>query len=661
VVFEDGLGTRHHTLDATAQPLEILTLRPELTAVPSFEFALRERVSRLAGFRHPSFGQVRSVERLDRGATLALISDHVPGIRLSEILAFAGKELLPLDIDAGLCLLRQLVEAVAMLHDALPDVCHGAIAPERIIVTTNARLVLVEHALGAALAQLQYPRERYWQALRIAVPPRAGAPRLDRRADITQVGVVALELLLGRPLAGDEYPDRLEEIAGRVGAVSAQGGLDPLPAPLAAWLARALQFDPRHAFASAVDARVDLDVALAETGYSASSDALEAFLMQYCACVAERRIPSRPARTTVSAEPAPSAAAPKPAGASSPLFSSFGSPDSSPELPAEAAMPKKPTASRRRLVAAAVVLALVAAGGEAARRYLIPALAADAAGTLVVNTNPVGVAIVVDGQARGTTPLSLRLPPGPHVLELVADGDRRSIPITMAAGAQVSQFIEMPRAPSRLGELHVRTEPSGARVTVDGQFHGTAPLTINDLAPGVHVVVLENELGSLQEQVTIEAGTAASLVVPMNAPQGAPVSGWISVATPVEVQLYENQHLLGSSRTARIMVPVGRHELEIVNEAIGYRATRTVTVSPGQVSGIRLEMPKGLISINALPWAEVFIDGQRIGETPLGDLPIAIGPHEIVFRHPELGEHRQSVTVTTNAPARVSLDLRRPR
>ena len=46
------------------------------------------------------------------------------------------------------------------------------------------------------------------------------------------------------------------------------------------------------------------------------------------------------------------------------------------------------------------------------------------------------------------------------------------------------------------------------------------------------------------------------------------------------------------------------------------------------------------MALNALPWAEVWIDGESIGETPIGKVSVPIGWHEIVFRHPELGEKR---------------------
>lgn len=107
------------------------------------------------------------------------------------------------------------------------------------------------------------------------------------------------------------------------------------------------------------------------------------------------------------------------------------------------------------------------------------------------------------------------------------------------------------------------------------------------------------------------------------------------------------------------MVAAGRHDLEIVNEALGYRVTRTVQVAAGETASIKLEWPKGSIAFNAQPWAEVWLDGERLGETPIGNVQVPIGPHRVVFRHPELGEQIHNVAVTLTAPARISADMRK--
>ena len=304
LTFGDGLGERHLVVDrGRNEPVEMLCLRGELTAVPSFEFALRERVSRLAAFRHTCYAHVRTVERLkDSGSTLALVSDATTGVRLSRLLEFAEQDNVTLDIDAALCLLRQLVPAVALLHEHAPDVCHGAIAAERVIVTPGAHVMLVEHVLGSALEQLRFPLERYWHDLRVALPRTAGAPQFDHRADVAQLGVIALALILGRPIAADEYPSKLGEAVSSAWAMSANGGLEPLPAGLRNWLACALQLDRKNSFESAVRAQEELERVLGESDYMAAPATLEKFLAQY------RATHEPPVAPAVAASPAPAPA-----------------------------------------------------------------------------------------------------------------------------------------------------------------------------------------------------------------------------------------------------------------------------------------------------------------------------------------------------------------
>jgi hypothetical protein len=107
------------------------------------------------------------------------------------------------------------------------------------------------------------------------------------------------------------------------------------------------------------------------------------------------------------------------------------------------------------------------------------------------------------------------------------------------------------------------------------------------------------------------------------------------------------------------MVAAGRHEFDIVNDALGYRTTRTINVAPGQVATVEVEWPNGEMALNAQPWADVWIDGTRIGETPIGNVAVPIGPHEVIFRHPELGEQVVRTTVSLKAPSRLSVDMRK--
>jgi len=306
-----------------------------------------------------------------------------------------------------------------------------------------------------------------------------------------------------------------------------------------------------------------------------------------------------------------------------------------------------------------VTLALAALGEGgliAARAYRKPT--PPSLGTLSVQTNPPGVAVFVDGVARGNTPSRISLNAGSHILELRGRGVPRVIPVTVTGGAEVSQYLELPQTPST-GSLLVQSEPAGARVTIDGVDHGVAPANVADLAPGEHDVVLQSDGGpAVRQKVLIQAGVTASILAPVATASAGPVSGWLSVKSPVTIEIRENGRLVGTSDTDKIMMAAGRHDLELVNDTLGYHVSKSIQVPPGKVAPLALDLPQGTININAAPWADVFIDGRHIGETPIGNLSLAIGPHEILFRHPQLGEKRQAVSVTLNAPVRLSVSMK---
>jgi hypothetical protein len=129
------------------------------------------------------------------------------------------------------------------------------------------------------------------------------------------------------------------------------------------------------------------------------------------------------------------------------------------------------------------------------------------------------------------------------------------------------------------------------------------------------------------------------------------------VSAPVDMELYEQGRLLGSTSVDRLMLSTGKHDIEIVSEPLDFRVTRSVQVSPGRVSPIAVTLPTGVVSLNAIPWANVSIDGQSAGETPIGNLSVSIGPHEVAFLNPQFGEQRRVIMVTLREPVRLSVDL----
>ena len=655
--FDDGFGRRQQVVNGTKDPVQVLMLKREHLAVPGFEAAVRQRIDQVARFPHDSFIRIRGLARLAKAENgLALVSEAVDGMRLSQLLESNP----PRRLDAGgaLTIVGQLLDALYAFHTTVKD-CHGTIAPERLLLKADGRLIVTDHVFGSAVPKLALSTEAYWQQLQIALPP-GSAPAFDSRADIFQAGSVALALLIGRPL-GAGYPNRIG--AGDNGlAISA--ALELVPKDAAAWISRALQRRGSEPFVSVESARDAFARVLATVDRIPARESVLAFYAgEVAAAKPESKQASTPApgkKAAATEASAPVTAAP--AAEPMPLKSeSDEAEEATTSLPRVASPVRRffvPMTRRTIAVAAGILMLLTTGGAFAAKRYF-SAPPVVAKGTLAVTTTPAGANVVIDGQQRGQAPMTIELAAGEHVLQVALDGSSRTIPFKVNPGVEVSQVIDLPKVVAATGQLQIRTEPSGARVLVDGQKKGPSPVTVDNLAPGVHMVTVEGPSGSMTQDVTVQSGATASLVVPLNAPPTAPTTGWIAVSAPIELQLLEKGQPLGTSKSDKIVLPAGRHDIDMVNDAVGFRTTRSVTVLAANVSALKVDLPKGSISLNAQPWAEVFIDGNRIGETPIGNVQVALGQHEVVFRHPELGEQRFTPTITLNAPVRLSADFRR--
>ena len=316
------------------------------------------------------------------------------------------------------------------------------------------------------------------------------------------------------------------------------------------------------------------------------------------------------------------------------------------------------------------IVGLVGLGTGAAGMWIYQRAAAGRApATVRFETSVPGAEVTVGGKVAGRTPLSLAMAPGSYPVQLASNGARRAFNVDLAGGTSVVRHVEMPdasapAAPAGVGSLLVQTEPARLTVAIDGVDRGVSPLTLTDLRPGEHQVTVRGDGTLVRRTVTVQPNEHTVLVVsPVDRAASAVAAnaagGFLAISSPVALTIREGGKVLGTTDAERLMLPAGEHTLELSNEALGFQAKRTLRIEPGKTTGVKMEPPNGVLSINAQPWAEVWVDGQRIGETPIGNLARPIGLHEIVLRHPDLGERRETVTVTLKQPARLGVDMRK--
>ncbi|MSO55810.1 MAG: PEGA domain-containing protein [Acidobacteria bacterium] len=448
-LFRDGLGDRLLIRDANGRPLhESLVLRAELSAVPSFEFALSERMTELDKFDHPSFVPVRSLVRIPGPVPrISLVADYFAGTRLSDILARCESDGHRLPTGTALFLLKEILGAVSVFHRRSGNVAHGALAPERIVIG-EGQVRITDYVLGSAIEQLRFSPERYWSELRVAVPSSAGGSRVDRRVDVAQVGMIAVALFAGRRLRDAEHIGGLGEV---LMGLTQQAGSDrqSLSLPVRGWLVKALHLDSRRTFVSAIEAEHDLDEAIAEAGLSPSSAEVDI-------------LGARPRRVAapivVKAAPPPKPVLDVPAEVTPKQQDAWGSHDAYPQTMYQRgsttvdSQPKPENRITRRirtLLKIGLLGGLIAGAFTAAQFIPPPAGLFSSVGTLVVESKPSGAQVLVDRQSQGVTPLALKLDSGKHEVEIRGSGQSRVFSVWVPKGERVSQYVELQTAPTR--------------------------------------------------------------------------------------------------------------------------------------------------------------------------------------------------------------------
>jgi len=129
---------------------------------------------------------------------------------------------------------------------------------------------------------------------------------------------------------------------------------------------------------------------------------------------------------------------------------------------------------------------------EAGKTVILTVSLTPKPGTLVVDSTPSGASVYVDGSYQGTTPLTVKVQPGPHEVNVTLKGyEPYTKTVNVPPGGTVRMAAKLEKKPAA-GTLQVNSEPPGASVYVDGTYRGTTPLTLT-LPPGTHTVEVRKE------------------------------------------------------------------------------------------------------------------------------------------------------------------------
>lgn len=253
---------------------------------------------------------------------------------------------------------------------------------------------------------------------------------------------------------------------------------------------------------------------------------------------------------------------------------------------------------------------------------------------LTVSSLPPGAAIIVDGQPSGlTTPAAVNLNYGYHTVQLRLDGyaeGEKVIKVPDESALSISLNPAQPTAAGRAGRgSSAYTPASPASLGDDGAAAKRSALRAAKIRTKYRAnrgMFPRPEDAELIESVE----GASSPWLSMSGSTGASASSRTSSRSSRSSD--SSSSLYSSSRSSR------SKDTDDDDEDFG-APSKSAAASGGHM---------GTLQVNSRPWAEIYLDGQHIGHTPLRGAQVPAGRHTLKLTNPGMD---MSKTLTINVVA----------
>lgn len=281
---------------------------------------------------------------------------------------------------------------------------------------------------------------------------------------------------------------------------------------------------------------------------------------------------------------------------------------------------------------------------------------------LRIESTPAGAEIFLAGDSlsRGVTPFILTdLSPGQHRVTLRKAGYAPVIDSMEVAAGQVGT-LTLSLVQQR-GRLSIRSDPPGAEVYLDGETksRGTTPQEV-DLAAGIHALSLaKSGYPTMTSQVEVMADRSVERVVKLL----KQVGGVAIRSEPDGAQVY-----LDDEPGARGVTPLtleqlapGPHTLRLRREGYG-EARQSLTVTANTITPlalIRLPRDLGRLTVISTPVGDVYLDGDKLGQTPYEITNAVPGPHRLRVARAGYAPSERTVTIAAGDNPLVTVTLER--
>jgi serine/threonine protein kinase len=463
----------------------------------------------------------------EQGKELFIAMEYLAGSPLNHVLDTANKAGKEFPFRFSVRLVAWAAEGLAYAHtkvgfDGKPlNIVHRDISPQNLVVLYDGSLKIVDFGIAKASNRISRTEQNMFKGkISYASPEQVAGEDADARSDLFSLGLVLFEATTGKRLLRFDDPARVVAILSdtRTPMTRASQVIPGFPKALDDIIAKSLEkdrnarFQTAHAFQTALELWLRSQPPVGTAEISSFMHELFASRIQERAVIIDAALKDASgsgARRLLEASSLQS-------GSDSLLRATRQEGSINVSIPI-----------RRMLWTVPLLLALLAGAwmffGRSGANPAAQAPTTEATpmhARLLVNTDPPGAALIVDGEARGTSPADISpIKVGNHTIEARRDGFEvatRSVSVT-EEGAHVEVTIPLlpvpeakppeppknPPAAQKNGYLSIDTQPWSIVYLGDRKL-GETPLIRVSVPPGKLKLTLRNDEAGMKRVIEVE-------------------------------------------------------------------------------------------------------------------------------------------------------------
>jgi hypothetical protein len=281
-------------------------------------------------------------------------------------------------------------------------------------------------------------------------------------------------------------------------------------------------------------------------------------------------------------------------------------------------------------------------------------------GTLLVNSDS-GGDVYVDGQRKDAAPAIISgLSAGDHVVEVRKDGFppwRQTV--TVPAGQQAKVAASFGAASN--SSLRIISNEPDVEIFVDGESKGKAPVTIPSIKPGEHIVGgRKTRFKPMEQTVKVAAGEASIVSFRMEvAPPDRPRASLKVQSAVPNAEVFVDGSSLGRAPVDRNDLDPGKHYIVVHKDGFTDFKREVVLLENQAITMVADLSATGALRVLSTPeGAEVKIDGELIGRTPVQRDAVSSGDHIVEFKLKGFFDHKETMKIEGGREKVFSVDLK---